>query len=358
MLRHAAKALVRQIPAIDRLVKQRDELLQKVAFLQNSSIPAIPAPPVPSVSRTEALLAPISRSARIIEIGPSYNPIAPKAGGWNTITVDHATRAELVAKYTGAQDVDVDRIEEVDCIWTNGPLAEAVPHRLHGTFDALIASHVIEHATDLLGFLDAAETLLSPSGIIVLAIPDKRYCFDYFRPATTTGQVLYAHAARRSRHTRRIVFDQLAYAVKNVGDGGWGGAWGQAPIRELDFFNTLEQAGAEFSTVSEDPSAPYVDMHAWQFTPASFELIMLELARLGEGDWEIERVTPPSGCEFHAWLCRGGKAAAAALSVRELNVQRLALLKRMLLETRDQVNFLLAGEPALTPVPPLVRSLG
>ncbi len=151
MLRHAAKALVRQIPAIDRLVKQRDELLQKVAFLQNSSIPAIPAPPVPSVSRTEALLAPISRSARIIEIGPSYNPIAPKAGGWNTITVDHATRAELVAKYTGAQDVDVDRIEEVDCIWTNGPLAEAVPHRLHGTFDALIASHVIEHATDLLG---------------------------------------------------------------------------------------------------------------------------------------------------------------------------------------------------------------
>ncbi len=85
---------------------------------------------------------------------------------------------------------------------------------------------------------------------------------------------------------------------------------------------------------------------------------MLELARLGEGDWEIERVTPPSGCEFHAWLCRGGKAAAAALSVRELNVQRLALLKRMLLETRDQVNFLLAGEPALTPVPPLVRSLG
>jgi len=78
---------------------------------------------------------------------------------------------------------------------------------LYGTFDAFIASHVIEHTTDLIGFLDTAETLLCPSGIVILAIPDKRYCFDYFRPLTTTGEVLCASASRRSRHTRRIIFD-------------------------------------------------------------------------------------------------------------------------------------------------------
>ena len=114
------------------------------------------------MSRAETLLAPLDRSARIIEIGPSYNPIAPKAAGWNTSTLDHTTRASLVEKYRGHPGVDVDRIEEVDFVWTSGSVADAVPSDLHGTFDAFIASHVIEHTTDLVGFLDAAATLARP----------------------------------------------------------------------------------------------------------------------------------------------------------------------------------------------------
>ena len=116
------------------------------------------------MSRAARLLAPIDRSARIIEIGPSYSPIAPRGDGWNTTTVDHATRADLVEKYTGHPGVDVSRIEEVDFVWTGGPLSDAVPSHLHGTFDAFIASHVIEHTPDLLGFLDAAATLVSQTG--------------------------------------------------------------------------------------------------------------------------------------------------------------------------------------------------
>jgi glycosyltransferase involved in cell wall biosynthesis len=294
------------------------------------------------MSRAETLLAPIDRSARIIEIGPSYNPIAPKADGWNTSTLDHTTRASLVEKYRGHPGVDVDRIEEVDFVWTNGSVANAVPSDLHGTFDAFIASHVIEHTTDLVGFLDAAATLLAPSGVVILAIPDKRYCFDYFRPLTTTGEVLHAHTTSRTRHTRRIVFDQMAYVVKNGGSG----SWGQTPMQEIQFYHSLEEAGDAFSTTREDPDSPYVDMHAWQFTPASFELLLLELARLGETDWQVERITPPTGCEFYVWLRRGGKAAAAALTVAEVDVRRLVLLKQALLQTREQIDYsFLAGEP-------------
>lgn len=294
------------------------------------------------VSRADQLLAPVNRSARIIEIGPSYNPIAPKAAGWNTTTVDHATRSELVRKYA-SHPVDVSRIEEVDFVWTGGPLADAVPRHLHGAFDAFIASHVIEHTTDIVGFLDTAETLLAPGGIVILAIPDKRYCFDYFRPLTTTGEVLSASASRRSRHTHRAVFDHVAYIVMNDGNG----AWGQAPVGQVEFVHTLDEADRAFSTVSDDPSAPYMDTHAWQFTPASFELLLLELARLGKTDWRIQRATPAMGCEFHAWLRRGGKAAASVLSQSELNARRLALLKQSLLQTREQIDFLLAGDPSL-----------
>jgi hypothetical protein len=295
---------------------------------------------VPATSRARQLLGPIDRSARIVEIGPSHNPIAPKAGGWKTTTVDHASRDDLVKKYAGQPGVDVSRIEHVDCIWTAGSLADAIPRPLHGTFDAFIASHVIEHSTDLIGFLDAAESLLSPNGTVILAVPDKRYCFDYFRPATTTSEVLHANATGRSRHTRRIAFDHTAYVVNNDGNG----AWGQHPIGRIEFYHTLEEAGQVFAAVNEDPSAPYRDFHAWQFTPASFELLLLELARLKKTDWQIQRITPAMGCEFHAWLRRGGGAATAAMSQSVLNARRLDLLKQSLLQTRQQIDFLVTDD--------------
>jgi len=288
-------------------------------------------------TREQILVGNLDPSSQVVEIGPSFSPLAPKAKGWNTTTVDHATRAELIEKYRGDPTVDVNRIEDVDCVWTGGSLADAVPAHLHGTFDALIASHVIEHTTDFVGFLDAAAALLANSGIVILAVPDKRYCFDYFRPLTTTGDVLEAHTARRSRHTRRTVFNHRAYVVKNAGSG----AWGQGPVQELAFFHSVDEAMHAFANTGEGPDSPYIDSHAWQFTPASFELMLLELARIGETERLVDRITPTVGCEFYAWLRRGGRAAAA-LTVRELQARRLELLKRTLIETREQIDRLVA----------------
>ena len=229
----------------------------------------------------------------------------------------------------------MNKIEEVDFVWTGGSLADAVPEPLHSTFDALIASHVIEHTPDMIGFLEAAAALLKPEGGVVLAVPDKRYCFDYFQPLTTTGQLLEAHAERRSRHTRRLAFDHVAYAVKSGGSG----TWGQQPLQELCFIHSIEQARNLFDAIGANEE--YVDLHAWRFLPASFELLLLELARLGETDWRVERISPTSGCEFFAWLRRGGRALAASLIEDDFNTRRLALLKRTLIETKAQIDYAL-----------------
>jgi len=292
-------------------------------------------------TRNEILLGPVPREGRIIEIGASYNPIAAKGGGWNTYTLDHMTREDLIAKYRSHPGVDVNRIEEVDFVWTGGRLISAVPPSLHGSFDALIASHVIEHTPDLIDFLNTAQTLLKPSGVVVLAIPDKRYCFDYFQPLTTTGQVLEAHAEARSRHLGRVAFDQLAYAVK---DGGTI-AWGQHPSRGLSFVHSIEEAYNLYSSI--ESKEDYIDLHVWRFTPASFELMLLELARVGHTDWRVESATPAKGCEFYAWLRRGGLASSESMTQEQLSARRLTLLKRTLIEAQAQINWLIAGEPEL-----------
>ena len=310
----------------------------------------LPTPEPLMPSRSEKLLAPIPRDGKILEIGPSFGPVAPKSEGWNTTTLDHMTREGLVAKFTGQPGVDVTRIEEVDFVWSGGKLSDAVPTHERRTFDACIASHVIEHTPDLISFLNSLEVLLKETGVVALAIPDKRYCFDYFRPLTTTGQVLAAHLEGRSRHAPALAFDYAAYCAENGGNI----AWGQLPPNGLRLVNLLETA-REFSQIVRN-SEDYVDLHAWCFVPASFELILFELAILGETDLRVERITPAEGCEFLCWLVRGGKAVVATLSEAAKADARLALLKRIVLETRAQADWLLAGEPGLATLPPALPS--
>ncbi len=296
-------------------------------------------------TRAETLLAPVPRGGRIIEIGPMFSPIAPKAAGWNTCTLDHLSREGLVEKYQADPNVDVSRIEEVDFVWTGGALSDAVPAALHGSLDAFVASHVIEHTPDLIAFLQSAAALLKPEGVVILAVPDKRYCFDCFQALTTTGQVLAAHGEKRVRHDRWLGFDFAAYKALDAGAG----CWGQHPLRDLRLSYDLQQARDLSGLMDAAPG--YTDLHAWRFTPSSFELLMLELAALGETDWRVERATAAEGCEFFAWLRRGGQARAAAMPREVLTARRLALLKQAMLETRAQIDWLLAGEPELVAGP-------
>ena len=118
-------------------------------------------PVAPLADRSAKILAAIDPAMRILEIGPSFSPIAAKADGWQTRTVDHATKDDLIEKYCSDPNVaDLSRIEDVDVIWTRGPLDAAVPRDLWGTFDACIASHVLEHMPDPRGFYQMWQTLL------------------------------------------------------------------------------------------------------------------------------------------------------------------------------------------------------
>jgi SAM-dependent methyltransferase len=292
-------------------------------------------------TRIETLQSEIPRGGKVIEIGPSINPIAPKSEGWNAYVLDHLDQEGLIAKYLGHPHVDTTHIEEVDFVWNGGPLSSAVPADLHGTFDAFVASHVIEHTPDLIAFLGSAETLLKSTGVVILAVPDTRYCFDYFQTVTTTGQLLAAKAEQRVRHNRWLGFDYAAYAANDKGEG----AWGQHPSRGIHLVHELEEARDLSNAMG--PDAGYVDLHAWRFTPSSFELLLLELAALGETDWQVERSSVAIGCEFYAWLRRGGKTSAASLSPKALSDRRLNLLKMMMIEARAQIDWLLAGEPNL-----------
>lgn len=267
-----------------------------------------------------------TRQSLIIEVGAGYNPVAPKSDGWRAHVVDHADQVTLREKYATA-GVDVNRIEAVDTVWRDGPLDQAVAPEWLGRFDTMIASHVLEHMPDMIGFLRAAERLLRPDGVIALALPDRRFCFDCLKPATTTGDILEAHRARRVRHGDRTVWAHMAYSAGIDGALGWNSATQGA----LRFQETLGTAHAVLNEWSDDPSAPYVDFHSWYLTPAGFSLIMLELSQVGMVDWRIDSVSLTEGFEFFVFLRRGRARIEDPDALQE---RRMQLIRDQFLEQR------------------------
>ena len=148
------------------------------------------------LSRFDKVMTLVDKNGLGLEIGPSFNPLAPKSQGFNVHILDHVSTEELRAKYQG-HTTTLDNIEEVDYVWHGEPLHELIGHEQ--CYDWIIASHVIEHTPDLISFLAECERLLKPTGMLSLAIPDKRYCFDYFHGTTSTGEFLDAFDQKRIR---------------------------------------------------------------------------------------------------------------------------------------------------------------
>jgi SAM-dependent methyltransferase len=280
------------------------------------------------LSRTRKALAFIDRSKRVLEVGPAFSPIAPKAAGWNTFVVDRMSQDELRAEYSHG-GLPVQDIEPVDLVWRDESLDAAVPQSLHGTFDACIASHALEHIPDPIGLLLSFDKLLSDRGVVSLILPDKRFCADFFRPLTNSGAWIEAHDRRASRHSPRTLFEYHAYGVRSRGRF----SWGQERPTDMAPFTTLQDA----STTSEAAAkGPYVDAHAWCLTPASFQLLILELGALRKIPFAVRKVFPTLGCEFFVTLDR----SVPDLKHADLERQRQVLMIATVRELAAQAKYL------------------
>lgn len=289
------------------------------------------------MNRNELILAGCSKTDPIVEIGPSHSPIAAKRDGWATIVVDHASREELRTKYGQFPGVDIDRIEEVDRVWRGGPLDALFEPPLLGSVQRIISSHSIEHLPDPIRFFVAASRLTHPvSGTVCLAVPDKRQCFDVFRPLTSTGDWLDAWREKRDRHVGAAVFDHVAYEA-HVDDAV---CWTQPTVDRPRLQHSVGQAFDLYSSYEGSVRRDYVDVHAWVFTPASFQLLILELRLLGLIDWEVESCQTTEPHEFVVLLRR---ATMPCPEVAEQNERRHQLLRRV----AEEVAGIVGDHPAV-----------
>jgi predicted SAM-dependent methyltransferase len=232
-----------------------------------------------------------------IEIGALDRPIVTRQMG-QIRYVDHDTTEALRVKYADpSTQIDTSKIVDVDYIWGEKGLGELL--QAESPVDYLIASHVIEHVPDFVGWLNEIHSILKPGGILSLAVPDKRRCFDYLRNPTRTGDVIDAYLKKKKKPSPGQIFDDVCSQVSIQGKLF---SWDTNQIDETQLVHSSSVEDAWIVAKNSFNSNEYRDSHCWVFTPASFFRVLSELTSLGLFKFEVTQFYDTSGNEFHVSL--------------------------------------------------------
>jgi SAM-dependent methyltransferase len=256
--------------------------------------------------RVGELLGSVTPDQLGIEIGPWFNSIAPKSKGYRSLALDGydvERLREIARQDPGIPNEMVQNIEDVDLLGQAMDLAQLARERgLTTQIDYVISSHNCEHLPDPIRFIQACERVLRPGRALSMAIPDRRTCFDYFRPCSTTGDLLDAFWEGRDRPTPGQLFTCYALRAYINIDGVDRSAWSiPSDPSQIRVVGNLETAFARARLQRTAPSA-YPDAHCWVFTPASFEWIITELQAVGLVKMKINKIVGLNGYEFYAHL--------------------------------------------------------
>jgi SAM-dependent methyltransferase len=185
------------------------------------------------------------RGGRGLEIGPLYQPMTRKQD-MEVLYVDVQTRERLVEYYSQHPGAPVEDIVEIDfaLIDDDGkPQTLAAATAVAAPFDWVLASHVIEHVPDMIGWLADVAAVLADGGMLSLIIPDRRFFDHCYDAASVDAGAVWD----RTSPVPPPRMHPLAY------------------VREM-----LEK--------SKDPDA-HIDCHVWIFSAAEF---LEQLATLAE----------------------------------------------------------------------------
>ncbi len=189
-----------------------------------------------------------------LEIGALNAPMWVPRGA-KVRYVDRLPTPKLREQYPELRDVDLPHVDVV----CDGERLSPV---LSNTVSFVVANHVLEHCQNPLGAIEEWLRVVHEGGIVFMAIPDKRLCFDSERPATPLSHVLdeYEHGAEKNL---RAHFEEWVALVEKV-----------AP-------------DARDARVEELISTGYsIHFHAWSWTEM-VEMLSCARDRLGFG-FEVE----------------------------------------------------------------------
>jgi len=217
------------------------------------------------------------KNSRILEIGPLNRPIVLKSEYRNSYYCDIRNTDEIKELYSGNEYlektgicIDINSIVDVDFV-----IKESYQKTFSHIekFDYVIASHVIEHMDDIIGFFVDISGILKPGGKLCIIYPDKRYCFDHFRESSSFRDAFDVFTRGRTE-TARMVLDFFSMSVNENNPVVF---WNGDNLNNIIPQYNIEQSIENYKCVLNGEK--FDDVHYWPFTDRSFLLFMYNCIR-------------------------------------------------------------------------------
>ncbi len=239
-----------------------------------------------------------------IEIGPGFNPLAPKRDGYRTTTIDVTNTEALrtAAQRKGIPSERMANLEGVDIVGDACRILELIrASNCPQEYGWIVSSHNFEHLPKPISFFRGCRALLRDDGILGMIIPDKRFCLDRFQPHTTVHGVLRAQTTMEDElEPTWAAFQQRSLSAHMLdATGSRRIAWSDATDSPDAIMAGDCRPAYQALTKSLSSGQPTeFHGHRWRFTPAAFELLILDLRILGIIDLEIDAMGYTFGPEF------------------------------------------------------------
>jgi predicted SAM-dependent methyltransferase len=144
-----------------------------------------------------------------IEIGALQRRLSVPAS-CNVRYVDRLPMADLLRHYPELHGLPLQPPDLID----NG---ERLDNIVAGSLDFVIANHFFEHSENPIQTLANLLRVMKPSGVLFMAVPDKRYTFDAERPSTSFA-ILRSTYKTGERPDRTELYREWVRFVEMQGD--------------------------------------------------------------------------------------------------------------------------------------------
>lgn len=261
------------------------------------------------MDRVDRLLSKLEKDKLGLEIAPYFNPALPKRAGYPVLTLDFFDTATLKENATRNSFINNERIadiEQVDFVGDAGNIGEILSEaKLLGKLHYIVSSHNFEHLPNPIKFLQGAYDALAPNGILSMAIPDCRACFDHFRYPTRLSDWLRAFHASAEQPDPETLFDSdtnTAFFIEKDGQASTGTSFRHDPNR-FEVVRNLNEAYNNYIKRIEQINLPYSDTnHVSMLFPEVMTLLLRDLQKIGLVKFEIEEISETYGVEFFVQL--------------------------------------------------------
>ena len=247
--------------------------------------------------RSRKITAALHLHGKGLEYGPLHRTLLPKPA-FDVIYADYADRDFLVAHYAGNVNVDPNLIPDIDIVTRGLPITEFVAEQ---SLDYVVASHVMEHVPDLLGWLESNLRILKPGGRLAVAFPDRRYCFDIKRRSSTVSEIMAAYLEKRTRPSFSQICDHFWNVCKVLPAECW---QGKTTAENAEYIHDRKHIVPLLKSKLDSPD--YTDCHCWVFIDSEFLDTLDAVRTLANPKFDVVSFYPtqPGTLEFYATLER------------------------------------------------------